>query len=663
MPRAGPVLKVSVFATGCAGIVAEYTLSTLATYLIGNAVFQWTLVMSLMLFSMGIGSRLSRYFKNHLIETFFIVEICISILCASSTVLIYSLSFIISSADILIYALSLCIGALIGFEIPLVTRLNESCEELRHNIASVMEKDYYGALIGGLFFAFVALPRLGLTYTPIILGTVNFIVAGLILIFFYRLIERKKLIISAFAACSLFLITVAALAKPIILFGEQKQYKDRVIYAEQTSFQKIVITRWKKFYWLFINGQTQFSSFDEEKYHEPLVHPAMNLTANRSFALILGGGDGLAAREILKYPDVKSVTIVDLDPGMTNLAKTHPTLLDLNRGSLNDSRVHVINKDAAEFLREDLNLYGAIKAKNISIMGGDFKVAGDFSKFYPVVFKDDGWNNGMLELEISRPGVHTDSTWRGSLISKFWCHSSSWGHGSDFARAEIHQVRQYFVAGYANHYFASQFIVWLRGGGTTYFWRSNHAAAMEDCGAGDKTLNGVKYAVKTAVDKGFDRDNIATYDRNTYYDLSPKGVIVMWNGSTPPEGWALCDGGNGTPNLKDKFILGKGSKNIGSTGGASAHTLTASEMPSHNHGGNSGYSNPSHRHGINTRQDDYNVSGGSGPSWGADNGSYKAYHSTISSSINHRHSISSQGGGKAHNNMPPYYVLAFIMKL
>ena len=360
--RAGSVLKISILATGCAGIVAEYALSTLATYLIGDAVFQWTLIMSLMLFAMGVGSRLSKCFKTRLIETFFIVEIALSMLCASSTVLVYSLSFFIPSADILIYALAICIGALIGFEIPLVTRLNESYEQLQYNIASIMEKDYYGALIGGLFFAFIALPHLGLAYTPIILGAINFMVAGLVLIFFYRMVERKKRVVSMFVVCFLFLIGIVTIAEPMIRFGEQKQYKDRVIYAEQTAFQKIVMTRWKTFYWLFINGQTQFSSFDEEKYHEPLIHPALKLAANRGSILVLGGGDGLATREILKHPDVTSVTLVDLDPGMTTLAQTHPVLLDLNKGSLNDGRVQVVNQDAAAFLREDANLYGVIIA-------------------------------------------------------------------------------------------------------------------------------------------------------------------------------------------------------------------------------------------------------------------------------------------------------------
>jgi spermidine synthase len=354
------ILKISVFATGCAGIVAEFVLSTLATYLSGNAVFQWTIVMSLMLFAMGVGSRLSKFFKERLLETFILIEFALSVLCASSAILAYGLAAYTTHINLIIYVLAVLIGGLIGFEIPLVTRLNETYEELRSNIATVMEKDYYGALLGGLFFAFFGLPHLGLTYTPLVLGAINFIVASLFLLFFFRLIGRRKVVVATFAACCLFLVSLSTLAKPIIIYGEQRQYRDKVIYSRQTPYQKIVMTQWKKYYWLFINGQAQFSSFDEEKYHEPLVHPAMTLTADRREILILGGGDGVALREVLKHPDVVSVTLVDLDKEMTDLARNHPVLVEINRGSMNSELVEVVNKDARAFLRENQDLYGVI---------------------------------------------------------------------------------------------------------------------------------------------------------------------------------------------------------------------------------------------------------------------------------------------------------------
>ena len=358
--RVGTVLKISVFATGCAGIVAEFVLATLATYLAGNAVFQWTIVMSLMLFSMGVGSRISKAFQKHLLKTYILVEFCLSVLCASSAIIAYSLFSYVSNIHMVIYLLALVIGGLIGFEIPLVTRLNEDYEELRTNIASVMEKDYYGALLGGLFFAFFALPYLGLTYTPIVLGAINFLVASVLLFSFFEMVEKKKLVVTVFSICCLALISLGIFAEPIILFGEQRQYRDKIIYTQQTPYQKIVMTRWRDYHWLYINSQEQFSTFDEEKYHEPLVHPAMQLTAHLGRVLILGGGDGLALREVLKYGEVNSVTLVDIDPEMTRLAKQHPVLTSINQGAMKDNRVKVVNRDARAFLHNDTEFYGVI---------------------------------------------------------------------------------------------------------------------------------------------------------------------------------------------------------------------------------------------------------------------------------------------------------------
>lgn len=358
--RAGVVLKVSIFATGCAGIVAEFVLSTLATYLVGNAVFQWTIVMTLMLFAMGVGSRVSQFFRRRLLETFIFVEFSLSLLCASAAILAYGLSAYTSHTNLLIYGIAVFIGGLVGFEIPLVTRMNQNYEELRSNIATVMEKDYYGALLGGLFFAFFALPYLGLTYTPIILGALNFGVAILLVSVFFRLLERRKSVIAGSVVCLTALVGLAVFAKPIILYGEQMRYQDKIVYARQTAYQRIVMTQWRSYYWLYINGQEQFSTFDEEKYHEPLVHPVMTAAAQHKDVLILGGGDGLALREVWKYEAVRSVVLVDMDPQMVQMAREHPLLVDINDNSMNDARLTVYNVDAAAFLRRHDRLFDVI---------------------------------------------------------------------------------------------------------------------------------------------------------------------------------------------------------------------------------------------------------------------------------------------------------------
>ena len=360
LPGVSSLLKLCLFATGCAGIVAEFVLCTLATYFLGNAVLQWTLMMSFMLFAMGLGSHLSRYCNAHLLDTFTVLEFCLSLLCAISAAAAYVLSPFLNNVGVVIYPLGIAIGLLIGMEIPLITRVNAAHEELRVNISSVLEKDYYGALIGGLFFAFVALPYFGLTYTPVALGAVNFGVASLLLWRFRSLLHAPRLLSGLWAGVGAGLIGLFVLAEPILLFGEQALYKDTVILVRQTPYQRLVMTRWRDDYWLYINGNQQFSSYDEERYHEPLVHPAVTLAGNRAEVLILGGGDGLALREVLKYSQVKAVTLVDLDPEMTTLAATHPVFLQLNEHALADPRVSVVNADAFAFLQDTEHLFDVI---------------------------------------------------------------------------------------------------------------------------------------------------------------------------------------------------------------------------------------------------------------------------------------------------------------
>jgi len=354
------ILKACIFATGCAAIVTEYTLATLASYLLGDSILQWTIVISLMLFSMGLGSRYSRKYETRLLDRLVLIEFILSFLCTFSAMFCFWVSAYTIHFGLMLYGIACMIGFMTGLEIPLITRINQTYESLRKNISSVMEYDYYGGLLGGALFAFVLLPLFGLTYTPVIIGSLNLIVASLVLWQFSDRLERPRALHLQFFI--LFLISVMAflVAKPIILYGEQHKYKDKIVYQEQTRYQKIVVTKWKNNFWLFLNGSTQFSTYDEERYHEPLIHPLMSLVKERNKILLLGGGDGLAAREILKYSDVKSLTLVDLDPSMIRLAKEDKIFININQGSLNDPRVHVINQDAYQFIKESTELYDAI---------------------------------------------------------------------------------------------------------------------------------------------------------------------------------------------------------------------------------------------------------------------------------------------------------------
>lgn len=356
------LLKICLFVAGFSGIVAEYILSTLASYFLGDSILQWTLVLSFMLFSMGLGSSLTKRMDKGLLEKFIFLEFGLSILVTFSAMAVYMVSSQTTYNGMLIYGLSILIGMLIGMEIPLVTRLNEHYEELRVNIASVMESDYYGSLVGGLFFAFLGLPILGLTYTPFVLGFLNSLVA---IILFWRFrdliprVPRRILFVCAIAVVGLWGVGLI-FAKPIIRFAEQIRYKDQVIYEHQSRYQKIVITQWKNDYWLFINGSQQLSTLDEAMYHEPLVHPIMSLHPYPQDVLILGGGDGCAVRDMLQYPHLQSITLVDLDPAMTDLGKNHPVLKTVNKKSLHNDKVKIYNEDAYLFLEKTAKRYDVI---------------------------------------------------------------------------------------------------------------------------------------------------------------------------------------------------------------------------------------------------------------------------------------------------------------
>ena len=356
------VLKAAMFATGLSGIVAECILSTLATYFLGDSVLQWTMTMSIMMFAMGIGSRISKLFKKNLLRHFLCVEFSLSIVVAFSSILVYTTAAYTNSTGFVIYAMSILVGLFIGMEIPLVIRINEENETLRSNVSGIMEQDYYGSLIGGIFFAFIGLPFLGLTYTPFVLGLLNFSVAITLLLLLWKQQNRLNKRILGYGGLAVLIALLIGLffAKPIVLHGEQRRYKDKIVYEEHSRYQKIVITQWKNDHWLFLDGNQQLSSFDEALYHEPLVLPAMQLVKHPQNILILGGGDGCAAREVLKYPSVKSIDIVDIDPVMTRLGQEHPILVDLNKNSMNDKRVKIINQDAYKYLEDNQFFYDLI---------------------------------------------------------------------------------------------------------------------------------------------------------------------------------------------------------------------------------------------------------------------------------------------------------------
>lgn len=356
------VLKIALFATGFSGIVAEYILSTLASYFIGNAILQFTLIVSIMLFSMGLGSRISKSFDKNIIYYFVVSELVLSLLVSFSAIVSYIVFGVTNNAWLVIYLLSIAIGLLIGVEIPFATRINNEFEELKLNISNILEKDYYGSLVGGLFFAFIGLPYLGLTYTPFVLGLINFVVSFWL---FYTLkkqvtLKLQKILFSGYIIVGIVILGGLFFAKPLVLFGEQAKYKDKVVFSEQTKYQKIVVTSWQEWNSLYINGNQQLSTFDEYMYHEPMVHSTLGITPVKKNILVLGGGDGCIVRELLKYQEIEQITLVDLDQKMIDLGKTNSIFTDLNNNSLNHSKVTTVSGDAFNFVDNSNETYDVI---------------------------------------------------------------------------------------------------------------------------------------------------------------------------------------------------------------------------------------------------------------------------------------------------------------
>ncbi|MCB0477666.1 MAG: polyamine aminopropyltransferase [Crocinitomicaceae bacterium] len=356
------VLMLALFATGISGIVSEYVLATMATYFIGDSVFQWTMVLSLMLFAMGLGSRLSKLFEKNLLFQFIVIEFLLSILASFSAFFTYAIMPYTDSLVFIIYTLSIIVGLLIGMEIPLVTRINADYENLKVNISNVMEKDYYGSLIGGIFFAFIGIPFLGLTYTPFVVGGINFLVAIIVLLKFRKMIRRSLVLFGIALLVTASIILGIVFIKPVILWGNQSLYEGKVIYSKQTKYQQITVTQIMEHYWLYLNKGKQLSTFDEWFYHEPLVHSVMTVASSHKRVLVMGAGDGCAVRELLRYDDVEEIVVCDLDPEMTNIGMNHPIFRKINQDAFHSRKVKIVNHDAFQFLRENKDEFDVIIA-------------------------------------------------------------------------------------------------------------------------------------------------------------------------------------------------------------------------------------------------------------------------------------------------------------
>ncbi len=351
------VLFLSVLLIAACGLIYELIAGALASYLLGDSILQFSTIIGSYLFAMGIGSALSRYLRRGLVARFVSIELMVGLLGGYSSALLF-LGFAYGQAFRLqLYAIVIAIGILVGLEIPLLMRILKGRFEFRDLVAHVLTFDYLGALGASLLFPIVLVPKLGLVRAALLFGLINAAVALWTTFLFRAELGRTRALRAASVAVLVALGAGMAYAGKITVAAENNIYADEVIFARDTHYQRIVITKWKDDIRLFLSSHLQFSSRDEYRYHEALVHPGLAALPGARRVLVLGGGDGLAVREILKYPAVESVTLVDLDPEMTRLFSTHPLLTPLNGGSLRAPRVHIINADAFSWLETETGFY------------------------------------------------------------------------------------------------------------------------------------------------------------------------------------------------------------------------------------------------------------------------------------------------------------------
>jgi len=345
------LLLFTIFVISTCGLIYELVAGTLASYLLGDSVTQFSTVIGTYLFAMGIGSYLSKFLQRNLLEHFIRIEIITGIVGGLSSAILF-ISFGYSGYfRIILYGLVLLTGIFVGLEIPLIMRILKDKVKFRDLVSKVFTFDYIGALLASIAFPIVLVPYLNLTRTSILFGLFNVGLSLYLIYYFKHEIKRVGLLYTQASVAAFILIIVFVYSGKITRMSETEIYGESIIYATNSPYQRIVLTRDRNAYSLFLNNHLQFNSRDEYRYHEALVHPVLSHLKAPKKVLVLGGGDGFAVREILKYKSVQHITLVDLDPRLVEIFSKNEIMTRLNGNSLNNKKLKVIQADAFEWLR------------------------------------------------------------------------------------------------------------------------------------------------------------------------------------------------------------------------------------------------------------------------------------------------------------------------
>ncbi|SKB48336.1 spermidine synthase [Lachnospiraceae bacterium] len=403
------LMLTTLIISGCS-MCYELIISAVSSYLLGNSTMQYSTTIGFYMCALGLGSYISRYFGKKLFNIFITIEIGIGIVGGLSSLILFMANIYIEAYAVVMYLITIMIGTLAGAEIPVLTRIIEADEQnLKMTLSSIFSFDYLGGLIGSVAFPLLLLPKLGYFATSFLCGLLNIICAAIILFRFSDRIEHEKIYKVITGGLIILMISGMVFADNISGAIEGGLYRDRIILIEQTPYQKIVMTRHKDDTRLYIDGNCQFSTADEYRYHEALVHVPMSRVQNRENVLILGGGDGMAVREVLKYQDVKSIDLVDLDQEMIRICSTDEKITSINQKSLLNEKLHAHVEDAYEYLENNKQLYDLI------IVDLPDPNSESLNKLYSNVFyrlcKSALAEKGVMVVQSTSPYYAKDAFW------------------------------------------------------------------------------------------------------------------------------------------------------------------------------------------------------------------------------------------------------------
>ena len=355
---------LTVFIAGLCSLVYELLISTTSSYFLGDSVKQFSLVIGIYMAAMGLGAYLTQFMNKNLLEWFVKVEILLGLIGGISVPILYFVFDKLSGSEyqFIMLSLTFLIGVLTGFEIPLLVRILKTHYPLKSNLAYVLSLDYVGALVATLLFPFLLLPFVGTFRTSLIFGLINVLLGFFVYRFFTKelSVKRKNTLEWAALACVALFIVLGVFSGQLLQKWEDDFYTSKVIYSKQTPYQKLVLTKNQEDVRLYINRIIQFSSIDEYRYHEALGLYPLAVAPYKKNVLILGGGEGLLVREVLKFPEIESVTIVDLDEEVFRLAKENRYVSKINQGAMSHPKVKLVAKDAMQFLQSSNEFYDVI---------------------------------------------------------------------------------------------------------------------------------------------------------------------------------------------------------------------------------------------------------------------------------------------------------------